>query len=102
MTSDVKRGYAAASRLVDRTAIEDRRQPLMRVRHAPALACGMVFHLIAFDLADAKIMAPRRAEHHDPLKREPGMRNHAMRADHAGTAPVPAFVLHQIGAHALG
>src|SRR6266436_1821363 len=45
-----------------RDVIQHRRQPAFGLRHAPALARGVVFHLVAFDLADAEVEAFGMAE----------------------------------------
>src|SRR6516225_12395465 len=42
--------------------VEDRRKPLFRFAHAPAFAPGIVFDLIALDLADPEIGAVRVTE----------------------------------------
>src|SRR3569833_506871 len=45
-----------------RIVVQDRRQPAFTLRHAPALAAGIVFDLVALDLADAEVVAVRVAE----------------------------------------
>src|SRR5262249_3597804 len=45
------------SRRNQRVVVEHRREPLLRLGHAPALAGGVVLDLIALDLADAEIVA---------------------------------------------
>src|SRR5437660_12495112 len=50
------------SRRNQRVIVECRREPLLRLGHAPALARGVVLDLIALDLADAEIMALGMAE----------------------------------------
>src|SRR5262249_41715133 len=50
------------SRRNQRVIVEHRREPLLRLGHAPTLARGVVLDLIALDLADAEIMALGMAE----------------------------------------
>src|SRR5258708_2302167 len=50
------------SRRNQRVIVEHRREPLLRLGHAPALARGVVLDLIALDLADAEIVALGMAE----------------------------------------
>src|SRR5215813_3803225 len=50
------------SRRNQRVIVEHRREPLLRLGHAPALARGVVLDLIALDLADAEIVALGVAE----------------------------------------
>src|ERR1700745_350473 len=45
------------SRCNQRVIVEHRREPLLRLGHAPALARGVVLDLIALDLTDAEIVA---------------------------------------------
>src|SRR5262249_35704308 len=45
-----------------RIVVEHRREPLLRLLDAPALAFGVVLDLVALDLADAEIVALRVAE----------------------------------------
>src|SRR3954447_7146283 len=45
-----------------RIVVKDGRQPLLGLLDAPAFALGVVFDLIALDLADAEIVALRVAE----------------------------------------
>src|SRR5581483_2230265 len=49
-------------RLEFRIVIEDGREPALGLRDAPALAAGVILHLIALDLADAEIVTLRMAE----------------------------------------
>src|SRR5215831_1236718 len=46
----------------NRIVVEDRGEPLLAVRNRPSLASGIVLDLVAFDLADAEIMAVRVTE----------------------------------------
>src|SRR6516164_1503649 len=54
--------FRGRSRRNQRVIVEHRREPLLRLGHAPALARGVVLDLIALDLADAEIMALGMAE----------------------------------------
>src|SRR6476646_4250340 len=50
--------------------IQDRRQPALAFRDAPAFALGIILDLVALDLADAEIGAVRMAEI-EPAHRRP-------------------------------
>src|SRR5499427_5767552 len=54
--------FRRRSRRNQRVIVEHRREPLLRLGHAPALARGVVLDLIALDLADAEIVAVGMAE----------------------------------------
>src|SRR5258708_26596006 len=54
--------FRRRSRRNQRVIVEHRREPLLRLGHAPALARGVVLDLIALDLADAEIVALGMAE----------------------------------------
>src|SRR5688500_11294209 len=45
-----------------RIVVEQGSEPALRFRECPAFAPGVIFHLVAFDLADAEIARVRMAE----------------------------------------
>src|SRR4249920_441438 len=54
--------FRRRSRRNQRIIVEHRREPLLRLGHAPAIARGVVLDLIALDVADGEIVALGMAE----------------------------------------
>src|SRR5262249_56209514 len=57
LASNIRELFRRCSRRDQRVIVEHRREPLLRLGHAPALARGVVLDLIALDLADAELLA---------------------------------------------